>query len=627
MFDLVLAAAEAKPAGGAELTQVALATGGATVATAAFLAVGSAHRAGRTLRLQRVADVVSRWTGLPGWAALPVQLASLSLVVALFGMYWDISLHIDNGRDEGPLANPAHYFILLGLYGIFAAGLLACVLPQERPSRAAVRVARDWYVPVGGLVLLGCASFSLIGFPLDDVWHRLFGQDVTLWGPTHLMLIGGAGLALIGNAILMVEGRGVRDGVQAAEGKRDVASRVADAMHRMRYAGMCGGLLIGLSTFQAEFDFGVPQFRFVFQPLLIAFAAGAALVVARLYGGRGAALLAVGYFLVIRGVVALLVGPVLGQTTPHMPIYLVSALVVEAAAVWLGTKRPYRLAIVAGVGVGTIGTAAEWAWSHVWMPIPWPQSLLAETAVAAPLAGLAGALVGAFAGQALRAARTRERSVRFAPALAPAALGLVLVMALVGWGLADRPDRGVRAQVALEQVSAPGAPREVAATVRVTPAGAARDADWVTITSWQGGGLVVDRLERTGDGTFRSTQPVPVHGDWKAILRLHRDRSIAGVPVYLPEDPAIPAPAVPAAARFERAFVADHEILQREQKDGVAGWLTTAAYLVVLAIALGFVLLIGWALRRLARSVAEAPPPGRRAGRFARTREHEPVAA
>ena len=41
-------------------------------------------------------------------------------------------------------------------------------------------------------MLFACASFSLLGFPLDDGWHRIFGQDVTLWGPTHLMLIGGA---------------------------------------------------------------------------------------------------------------------------------------------------------------------------------------------------------------------------------------------------------------------------------------------------------------------------------------------------------------------------------------------------------------------------------------------------
>ena len=49
-----------------------------------------------------------------------------------------------------------------------------------------------------------------------------------------------------------------------------------------------GGLLIGLSTFQAEFDFGVPQYRAVLQPALIALAAGVALVAARSGSARAA---------------------------------------------------------------------------------------------------------------------------------------------------------------------------------------------------------------------------------------------------------------------------------------------------------------------------------------------------
>ena len=49
--------------------------------------------------------------------------------------------------------------------------------------------------PVGGLLLFGCGAFALAGFPLDDLWHRMFGQDVTLWGPTHLVMINGAILA------------------------------------------------------------------------------------------------------------------------------------------------------------------------------------------------------------------------------------------------------------------------------------------------------------------------------------------------------------------------------------------------------------------------------------------------
>ena len=51
-------------------------------------------------------------------------------------MYWDISLHIDNGRDAGPLANPAHYLILVGLYGVLLAGVLTLALAGDRPERA-----------------------------------------------------------------------------------------------------------------------------------------------------------------------------------------------------------------------------------------------------------------------------------------------------------------------------------------------------------------------------------------------------------------------------------------------------------------------------------------------------------
>ena len=61
---------------------------------------------------------------MPAWVALPTILTTLSLLVALLGMLWDIALHIGVGRDEGPLANPAHYLILFGLFGVFAGGVL-----------------------------------------------------------------------------------------------------------------------------------------------------------------------------------------------------------------------------------------------------------------------------------------------------------------------------------------------------------------------------------------------------------------------------------------------------------------------------------------------------------------------
>src|SRR6185295_2556729 len=147
-----------------------------------------------------------------------------------------------------PLANPAHYLILFGLFGIFIAGLLSMALPEAgvKPSSTAVRLQKDWYAPLGAVLMTACAGFALSGFPLDDVWHRIFGQDVTLWGPTHLMLIGGAGLTLIGSSILIVEGRGERDTSEPGE-RRSALDRVLGAVSRHRRPFAMGGLLIGLS--------------------------------------------------------------------------------------------------------------------------------------------------------------------------------------------------------------------------------------------------------------------------------------------------------------------------------------------------------------------------------------------
>src|SRR6185503_3192010 len=127
------ATAASQPAGGAALDQVAIATVGAMIASGVLLYLVIGHRWGRVPYLGRMADFSERVSGLPGWTALPLGVASGTLIVALFGMYWDISLHIDQGRDPGPLANPAHYFILFGLFGIFAAGSLAMAIPKEKP--------------------------------------------------------------------------------------------------------------------------------------------------------------------------------------------------------------------------------------------------------------------------------------------------------------------------------------------------------------------------------------------------------------------------------------------------------------------------------------------------------------
>jgi hypothetical protein len=589
--------AAGNPAGGAATQDIVLATGGALALTTLVVVTGVLYRSGQVRWLHRLAAYSERQWGVPAWVALSGEVASVSLLVALLGMYWDISLHIDQGRDPGPLANPAHYLILFGLFGVFVAGFLAIIMGDHRGGESMIKRASTWKIPIGGIMLFACASFSLLGFPLDDGWHRIFGQDVTLWGPTHLMLFGGAGMTLIGRASLLVEGQ------RAARRERgETAARTGLPGRRLmnlQKAGLMGGFLIGMSTFQGEFDFGVPQFQLVFHPMLIAFAAGIALVTARIWGGRWAALVAVGFFVVIRGLVAVFVHPIMGEITPHFPLYIAEGLLVEGIAFLISTRKPIRFGAWCGLAIGTIGFAAEWAWSHIWMPLPWPSSLMPEGLIGAVVAGLAGGLLGALIGSALASDRKPFPRRGVKPALAVA---FVAIFAIVAYGLhTNNTANGESATIALHNAPTDAGPgRWVTADVKLNPPSAASDAKWVSVTAWQGGGLVVDRLHKVGEGVYRSNKPFPVNGDWKALLRIHRGDQLLGVPIYLPNDPAIPAKGVPASSQMTRPIESDHHILQRESKSK-SGFLPILAYLGVLAIALGLCALMAWGLGRLAR--------------------------
>jgi hypothetical protein len=85
------------------------------------------------------------------------------------------------------------------------------------------------------------------------------------------------------------------------------------------------------------------------------------------------------------------------------------------------------------------------------------------------------------------------------------------------------------------------------------------------------------------------------------MIRVQTGNSLVSVPIYMPLDEAIPAPEVPARQSFTRPFVRDVKILQREQKQGVPGFLKLLAYLVVASITAGLIVLIAWALVRLER--------------------------
>ena len=244
-----------------------------------------------------------------------------------------------------------------------------------------------------------------------------------------------------------------------------------------------GGLLIGLSTFQGEFDFGVPQFRFVLEPVLLR----------RRRLGRPR------------------LRPPLdrprrrprrrrllhrdprrhradrrtrssARALPHFPLYLAEAGCVELAGA--GSRPPAaalrrrlrpcdrnrRLRRRMGVVADRDADPLELG------PLP-------EALIVAIVAGVAGRPGG-------RAARPARSTGSFPGRAVARPIPIVALLAIMGIvrrrPLDHRSRRTSRPTCTLHDV----APRPQArgrATVRIDPPQAAEDPAWLNVTAWQGG--------------------------------------------------------------------------------------------------------------------------------------------
>lgn len=590
----LLAAAEGAPAGGAPLSDVAIVSGVAGLISLLIALCGLRLRSGGLQPVRRAADGLGRVTGLAHWAALPLAIMLVGLVSAGYGMTADIDWHFTLGRDASALGNPTHYPILVGLMVWLAGAFLAVTLPRagEKPGAGAVPVDRRHRAPIGGLVALVGVSISLTSFPLDDLWHRAFGQDVTFWGPTHLLLVGGGVLATFGMMLVVVTGYPV--------------GRAA----RVPLPLTLGRLVVGaaLTVFPPvlllEWHFGMPQANMIHDPLLIAMSTGG-LVVSRLWIGRGAALAAAVLAFAIALVLGLLAGPLLGHPLPYFNLFVPGALAVEAAALVAGTRNPWRFAVLGGALAGTLGLLGEWAWTDAYRPLHWAGAMMPEALALGAVVATGAALLGVVVTGGLDRRGELIASPAGGRAFAAGAVAIVGTLVLVS--LPTAPE-GVTAQITVQDV--PGAAqREAYVTARFDPPSAADGADWVMVGAWQGGGLVHEALVRTADGAWRTTSPVPMHGDWKTLLRLSKDGHRGGVGLYAPADPAIPAAAVSTAGTVTRPVADEQRFLQRERKPDTPPWLWALGMTVVWSVWALMVAVLAWAMRAVALDDARVPVP------------------
>lgn len=541
--------------------------------------------------LQRIGRGLHRLTGIPGWAAIAIGQSLFALLVAGVGFYSDVSWHIALGRDDELLTAP-HTGILLGLLGILSAAVFGTIVATLEGWDRGWRVG-GLRVPWSMLPLGALGVGAVSGFPMDEIWHQAFGVDVTMWSPTHMLMIMGASFTGLAGWLVLAD-----------TGIRPSHSRWAGFLH-----GLAAWLTLqGLVASQGEFSFGVPQFAQVFQPMLVTLAACIGLVAIRLVLGPWRALLIAAIY---AGTQMAQVGPGDGPVeTRHGATFLVSALVVEALARIVGTGDRARFAVACGVGVGTLGLAGEWAW-NTGAHQAWNTSLLPYAVVTSVLAGVGGALLGGGFAGAFRFAAPGRRIGR-----AALAAGVLLAAVPVLWFL-PRDAGQVTADISLERVGTTTfGVEEVEAegaivTVELTPADAADDAHWFQATSWQGGGLVLEDMVEVEPGVWRSEGPVPVEGLWKSLVRLHRNgHELMAAPVWFPDDPEIGEPEIPAVDRTID-LASESQYLLRETEEGDLPWLSPVVHGYLALTVAGWLLAFGVGVRRIggAGTPAEEEPP------------------
>jgi hypothetical protein len=135
------------------------------------------------------------------WALLAAKL------VGGWGVGWDIRWHLVIGRDSFWIAPHLMTYLAVTAAALISLGVLVAETWRARQGAASpdcVAVAglqgtRGFHLAWWGMAIV------ILAAPIDDLWHRLFGIDVTLWSPPHVLGLAGSQVSNLGGLLIALE--------------------------------------------------------------------------------------------------------------------------------------------------------------------------------------------------------------------------------------------------------------------------------------------------------------------------------------------------------------------------------------------------------------------------------------
>jgi hypothetical protein len=312
---------------------------------------------------------------------LAAKLGATLLLVGAVSTYWDIATHIDIGRER--FLTPAHIGIysavLLSAIAIALSGLADHFHAGDSFLDALRHPFRNLRPGIG---VAGAGMLTaLVAAPIDNAWHELYGIDVTIWSPPHLLAIFGIAASTLGLAALVAP---------AVLGRNS-------AIYPVLLAGFMTALLITT----AEFEFNAPQYRIAYHPIILA--ASSALVFTTAAGRRWRATTVALWFEGVR-IASVLYLLAEGRSLPFVPVVLPAAIVAD-----LMIKNRRQRGPAMGATVAVVAIISNWIALELLPGLHWPVDDLVLGVPLALVAGALAGLVGAQLGDRLEGVRTTTR--------------------------------------------------------------------------------------------------------------------------------------------------------------------------------------------------------------------------